>query len=284
MATVLVTGSTGSIGSRLLPILQSEYTVIGMARSAARDHGKGIHIRGAFHSFEDLRKLDAYRIDAVVHLAAVLRGSSEEDGIEVNVAGTRRLVRYLLDRGCRRFVLASSVAAAGVLSAAFVPRQLPVPATHPSFAADAYGLSKWFMEEMSRYFARREPGAEFINLRFGLVKDDKNFEPRLVATANLAFPFLQLGIVLRSDVLEAINKALAAPYQAGVRTFNIVAPDVCSAEPVAIALRGVLKERAQALDLSYYEQPGHEYAPVYEVDTTQQELGHASTRSVRPHA
>ena len=56
-------------------------------------------IRGDFGSLEDLRQLDEHRIVVVVHLAAVIGGCQERDGILVNVEGTRCLMRYSMDRG-----------------------------------------------------------------------------------------------------------------------------------------------------------------------------------------
>ncbi len=128
--TVLVTGGTGFIGARLIPMLAEQYQVISLARTRQKTADGVIGVKGSFHSFEDLRQLDSYRIDALVHLAAVTGGCSEAEGIEVNVAGTRRLIRYLVDRDCRQFALASSVAATGCLTDAeprFMPLQLPMP-------------------------------------------------------------------------------------------------------------------------------------------------------------
>ena len=70
-------------------------------------------IQGDFGSYEDLRQLDDNAIDAVIHLAAVTGGCRERDGLLVNVEGSRCLMRYLIDSGCRKFIMASSIAAVG---------------------------------------------------------------------------------------------------------------------------------------------------------------------------
>ena len=184
----LITGASGLIGNAFAQELSAKRPVICLSRKKSR--GEDVTaIQGEFHSFEDLRQLDSFDISCVVHLAAVTGGCSEEEGLAVNVLGTRRLLRYALDRGCRKFVLASSIAAAGCLSDAFLPLQLPIPDEHPCLAYDAYGFSKAMMEELTRYFHRVVPDSDFINLRIGLV--DSTDVPHLFAAGDpLGWPFV----------------------------------------------------------------------------------------------
>ena len=152
MSLTLVTGAGGYVGVALLTELaQDGVPVVGLSRQ--REPGPDV-VRGDFTNPEDLRALDDLEIGRVCHLAAVTGGCSEEDGLRVNVLGTRRLMRYLIDRGCRKFVLASSIAAVGLADSDFTPQAVPIPDEHPCLARDAYGLSKYLMEEMSRYFGR----------------------------------------------------------------------------------------------------------------------------------
>lgn len=115
MAAILVTGASGFVGSRLIRRLSEQHKVIALARRApSGDALPGVSgVQGDFSSVDDLARLDGYPIDAVVHLAAETGGTTEEAGLAVNVVGTRRLLRYLVDRGVRRFVVASSIAATG---------------------------------------------------------------------------------------------------------------------------------------------------------------------------
>ncbi len=112
MANILITGASGFIGRALCADMATRHRVLCLSR-----HDPELDlpwIRGEFGSFEDLRQLDDEAIDAVIHLAAAKgRGSSERDKVLVNVEGTRCLMRYLIDRGCKKFVLASSIAAVG---------------------------------------------------------------------------------------------------------------------------------------------------------------------------
>ena len=147
---ILVTGASGFIGQRLVKRLSANNSVVCLSR--AKLAAEAVVVKGAFDRFEDLRKLDEFSFDAAVHLAAVTGGCSEEDGLSVNVLGTRRLYRYLLDRGCRQFITASSIAAVGSLHEDFYPLELPMPDQHPCLALDAYGFSKSLVEELSLYF------------------------------------------------------------------------------------------------------------------------------------
>ena len=112
MATLLITGASGLIGNRLVGQLSANHHILAMSRR--RPQGDGFtFIRGDFLQREDLSQLDEYTIDGVVHLAAVTGGCIEREGILVNVEGTRVLLQYLASRGCKKMVLASSIAAVG---------------------------------------------------------------------------------------------------------------------------------------------------------------------------
>ncbi|MEV8148099.1 NAD(P)-dependent oxidoreductase [Arthrobacter sp. NPDC080073] len=264
MSTVLVTGATGFIGSRLVRQLRENHDVIAFARGEATE--ASVSIRGDFSVAEDLAQLDGYDIDAVVHLAGVTGGSSEEDAFRVNVAGSRRFFRYAIDHGINHFVVASSIAAAGCLSDEFLPSDLPIPDDHPGRAFDAYGLSKSLMESTIRYFGRTDPGLEFTVFRIGAVlpEDAEPAEPEALQTMNR--PFCQMGTIAASDVVDAIALAATHPVGPGVRQMNLVAPLAGAPIPTAEALRAVLGAKADDLDLSFYESPGNSDGPLYAVD------------------
>jgi hypothetical protein len=83
MSTVLITGASGFIGKALAVEMARNHTVVCMSRS--RPSIDLPWVRGDFAVFEDLRLLDCYPIDVVVHLGAVTGGCLERDGIMVNV-------------------------------------------------------------------------------------------------------------------------------------------------------------------------------------------------------
>lgn len=286
MKSVLLTGGSGFIGSNLIPRLAAGHDVVSISRAAGKPAAVPLRqLKGLFHSFEDLRQLDGLRIDTLVHLGAVTGGCSEEDGLAVNVAGTRRLVRYLLDRGCRRFILASSIAACGSLTASgepFRPLGLPIADDHPFIGRDAYGLSKAMMEEVARCFSRAVPDSDFTCLRFGAVVDERTWDPPPVEAARLPpWGFILMGKVALADVLRGVMAVLDAPARPGCRVCNLVGPDNCCDVPVPAAIRALLGRRAEGLDLSPYERPGHEFDSLYGMTGMAQLFGFAPEVPVR---
>lgn len=279
MSTILVTGASGFVGSRLVPILEARHKVVAMSRKPLA--GAACSIKGDFSSFESLRQLDAHHIDAVVHLAGEVGGTSEEAGLATNVLGTRRLLRYLSDRGCRKFVLASSIAAVGCLHPDFVPQSLPISDHHPCLARDPYGLSKAMVEQLAAYFARIVPEGEYTCLRFGWVMYSSRKEmPWSTAQALPALPFLYLGQVSAQDLLDGICAVLEAPVRPGAGVYNLVGPNLRVSGPVADVLRGCLGERGRHLDLAAHEVAGVAAPPIFAMDALHSDYGFVSSHSV----
>ncbi|MFA9480487.1 NAD-dependent epimerase/dehydratase family protein, partial [Phycisphaerales bacterium AB-hyl4] len=172
MPYTLITGASGLIGRALSTSLNANGGTTPLAMSRRGADLDVASVQGDFARFEDLRQLDRYEIEAVVHLGAVTGGCSEHDAMAVNVEGTRCLMRYLIDRGCRRFVLASSIAAVGLQSPDFRPRSFPIADEHPCDDRHGYGFSKYLMEEVTRYFHRQNPQIDATNLRLAAIYPD----------------------------------------------------------------------------------------------------------------
>jgi len=276
----VVTGASGFIGNAFARQLSAERKVVCLSRHAPA--GDLEFVEGEFHNLEHLPRLDGFEIECVVHLGAVTGGCSEEDGLAVNVVGTTRLLRYALNRGCRKFVLASSIASIGCLQGDFVPLQIPILDEHPCLARDAYGFSKSAMEQVTRYMQRGVPDADIINLRLGAVVPEP---PEVHGTDNLkSHAFILLGRVMLADVLRALDVAVNAPAHPGVRVYNVVGPDANVRVPVPEVLRASLGAAAEVLDFSWYERPGHEFDAVYAMDKIKNELGFVPLESVRTRA
>ncbi|MBQ43960.1 MAG: hypothetical protein CME15_16055 [Gemmatimonadetes bacterium] len=268
MSAILITGASGFIGQGLAPHLAGRHEVVCMSRG---DPGLELPwVRGDFGSPEDLRQLDGHSIDVVVHLAAVTGGCLERDGMLVNVEGTRRLMRYLIDRGCRKFVMASSIAAVGFQSRRFRPLQLPIPDTHPCLDRDGYGLSKYLMEEVTAYYQRQVEEIDVINLRLSSVCLDKRMPQRMKAGPLGEWALGGLTVMARSDAVRAFSAAAEALPRTGVRTMNAAGPKAWAADPVAEILRGWWGEE---VDLSYFEREDRRHESVFDVGLIERELG-----------
>jgi nucleoside-diphosphate-sugar epimerase len=273
MSTILVTGVSGFIGQALAPALAERHDVICMSRRNPRLELPWV--RAYFGAFEDLRALDGYQIDALVHLAAVTGGSFERDGILVNVEGTRCLMRYLIDRGCEKFVFASSIAAVGFQSVRFRPLQLPIPDEHPCLDRDGYGFSKYMMEQIIQYYWRQNEQIDAIALRLATIYDDERVPAPLCVCPPRQWGLGAITQMARSDAVRAFTMAVEAPHAPGVRIVNAAPPKAWVADPVADILANWWGDD---VDLSYHRQPGHEYDAVYDVSCIERELGFVAER------
>ncbi|HIB99544.1 TPA: NAD(P)-dependent oxidoreductase [Candidatus Poribacteria bacterium] len=268
MSTILVTGASGFIGKSLSRKLAENHQVICLSR---KDPGLELPwVKGAFASFEDLTQIDSYQIDILVHLGAVTGGMTERDCVLVNVEGTRCLMRYLINRGCKKYVLASSIAAVGFQDREFRPLQLPVPDEHPCLDRSGYGLSKYLMEEISKYCHRQNEEIDVINLRLSSVCADDRMPPLKEVGSLPEWSLGGITIMNLTDAVRAFVMSAEASYHPGVRIMNAAGPKAWTSVPVVEILRNWWGDD---VDLSHFEQPGHEYNSVYEVSRIKREIG-----------
>lgn len=275
MSKILITGTSGFIGNALANEIaaSSDHQAICLSRSPT-DVPAAATIQADFSDPDQLRRLDPHQgIETLVHLAAVVGGCAEEDGLRVNVAGTHHLLRYLIARGCEKFILASSIAAVGMQSVKFRPLQLPMPDEHPCFDRDGYGFSKYMMEEVTRYLSRQNESLDFINLRLAsIAPDDRKLTPAEPGEVPL-WAMGRLSVMFLSDTVRCLIAAIEAPHKPGVRILNAVGAQACTAVPIPELLRSWFGDDAGAIDFSHYEQPGREKDPVYDISRIREELG-----------
>lgn len=277
MSLILGTGARGLIGRSFSTMAAAGgHGLICLSRSGDPQRELRV-VEGSFASREDLRKLDGLEIEMLVHLAAETGGRDEEAAFVVNVLGTHHLLRYLIDRGCRKFVLASSIAAVGCLDPSFLPLTLPIRDDHPCRARDAYGFSKSEMEAVAGYHQRRQPDCDVTVFRIGPVVCAQDRLPPGAVGASTR-PFVDLACVHLDDVTAALLRAVEMPHRPGFRVLNLVGPDASCRQPVVDVLHAALGERVRDLDLTWHETPGNEYAPIYALDALKAELGFSPER------
>lgn len=274
--STLITGASGLIGRALAAALASSRPVLALSRHRPDLEGVAF-VQGDFTDEDDLRRClpPELCIEALVHLGAVTGGCPESEGMRVNVEGSRRLMRHLLQGGCRRFVLASSIAAVGFADPAFRPLQVPIPDDHPCLARDAYGLSKHLMEEVAGYLARQVEDLDVLCLRLASVADDARLPPPRQVHA--LRPWALGGITVRalSDAVRLIRLALDAPPRPGLRVRNAAPSRAWVAAPVARFLEGWY---GPEVDASAFLRPGHEFDSVFDVGRIGAELGFEASR------
>lgn len=150
---VLVTGSNGRIGSYLIHLLlERGDQVCGLDQHhcdfSATDYEAVV---GILHDEATVRR--ALRgVDAVVHLAAVMSWSPQDEThmFQTNVEGTRILLEASTKAGVSKFLFASS----GEVYPENAPEQLPITEEHPRMANTPYGVTKLLGEELVLYYQR----------------------------------------------------------------------------------------------------------------------------------
>jgi UDP-glucose 4-epimerase len=180
-----------------------------------------------------------------------------------------------MDRGVRKFVLASSIAAVGFQNVQFRPLELPIPDEHPCLDRDGYGLSKFLMEEVAKYYQRQEGALDVIALRLASIVGDDHLPQPIQVGPLRQWALGGITLMARSDAVRAFSAAIEAPYKPGMRIMNATGPKAWVADPVAEVLRNWWGDD---VDLSHFEQPGHEYDTVYRVDRVREELGFVAQR------
>jgi dihydroflavonol-4-reductase len=145
----LVTGATGFVGSHLVDVLLSAgVEVTALARSpnkVAVLTKQGVRIiSGHLHSSTALDEAVRGQ-DIIYHVAGAVAARSESDFLQANREGTRNIVAATEAAGGNRFVLVSSLAAAGPSR-----RGSPLDGSEPPRPVTAYGRSKLEAEQVVR--------------------------------------------------------------------------------------------------------------------------------------
>jgi nucleoside-diphosphate-sugar epimerase len=212
----LVTGATGFVGSHLVEALRRRgHEVTALARSprkaeALTSQGARV-VAGDLYDAAALDRAAAGQ-DIVYHVAGVVAARDEAEFLRANRDGTGNILDAAERSGNPRFVLVSSLAAAGPapLGAPLTGRETPRPVT-------AYGRSKLAAEEMVRGSA----------LRWSVIRPPIVYGPRdrevlkifRLARLHLAPVFgdgsQELSAVHASDLADALVAAGESPATIG---------------------------------------------------------------------
>ena len=139
--TILITGSTGQVGSRLFEYFSKNYEVIGLdiKKSGISDVDNKTTL-GDIRDFNIIKKL-VKKADIIIHTASQLNiNKSIEDPIldaDINITGTLNLLEAARQKkDIKRFIYFSSSAVYGN------NQYLPIDEKHPLKAVSPYGVSK----------------------------------------------------------------------------------------------------------------------------------------------
>jgi nucleoside-diphosphate-sugar epimerase len=234
---VLVTGGTGRLGRLVVQDLIRDCEVRVIGRSEPPAGFPGTFIKGDITQPEDVR-LAAEGVDAIVHLAAIVRNIADHDLLfRTNVCGTFYLLEAAVEHGVKRIVFASSSHAMG---RGYDREGHPLPISYlpfdersPSCPNDLYGLSKYLGEQLCATYTRMF-GIQTICLRFGWILGEVHEYQRAYS-----FPTEHENFWVYVDRRDAARAVRCALFADGIThaVVNISALDYLSDKDVASLLR-----------------------------------------------
>ncbi len=236
----LVTGATGFIGTALVERLLKRGDAV---RALVRDPSRATELRtmGAEIVRGDVGQPESLAgavpdVDAVVHLAGLVKAVTRQELFGVNAEGTRSLaeaVRAAKGGGRPRLVLVSSLAAAG-------PSELGHPRSErdPPAPVSLYGQSKLAAEEILGSMAD-EVDSSIVRPPIVYGPRDKEFLPSL-------FQLAKAGLVLKSGL--------------GQKHYSIIHVDDLVDLVVAVATSGERVSSASVGSGVYFADDGVEHA------------------------
>ncbi len=218
---VLVTGAGGYLGRQVvqrlseLPAGQRPELVLAHDLHAPTEALPGVDYASGDIRSQELGELIArYRIDTVVHLAAIVtpgRRSNRALEYDVDVNGTRNVLQACVRHGVGRIVVSSSGAAYGYHAdnPAWLTEDMPVRGN----AVFPYAHHKRLVEELLAEYRVQHPQLAQVVLRIGTILGEtvRNqitdlFEkPRLLAIAGAESPFV---FIWDQDVVAIMVRAI----------------------------------------------------------------------------
>ncbi len=210
---VLVTGSSGYLGSQVVAALARRSDIIAIALDLREPAQR---LPGVAYETADIRSAEVaaivarHRPEVVVHLASIVtpgKNSSREFEYSVDVGGSRNLLEACVRHAVRRVIVSSSGAAYGYHADS--PDWLSEDDAlrgNPSFA---YSWHKRLVEEMLVEYRTQQPQLEQVVLRIGTILGatvnnqitDLFKKPRLLAIRGSDSPFV---FIHDQDVVGAI--------------------------------------------------------------------------------
>ena len=166
---VLVTGSTGFVGSRVVELSEErEWDVVPVVRKASQIQPNSFIASSIDTSTDWSGSFEG--VECVVHCAARVHQMSEteQDALiayrDINTLGTLNLAKQAAEAGVKRFVFVSSIKVNGEFS----EPNLPFEPNLKNTPQDPYGLSKYEAEvELAKL--SKETGLEVVIIRPPLV-------------------------------------------------------------------------------------------------------------------
>jgi len=168
MATILVTGGAGYIGSHVVKELlrQGQRPIVfdNLQTGHRKALKNSLFIEGDLSDQQKLKEtFQSFPIDAVMHFAADCSvGESVQNPLKYfnnNVKNSLNLIEIIEEFGVSKIVFSSSAAVYGE------PEETPISEEHPCAPTNPYGETKWIFERVLKTF--HDAGKlNFISLRY----------------------------------------------------------------------------------------------------------------------
>jgi nucleoside-diphosphate-sugar epimerase len=220
MEKILITGSTGFIGTNLIRKLKSNFKIIGISNKSKI---KGNHIK------KDITKISTKNIPrgitTIIHLAAIADVNycdlHPEKCFKTNVIGTEKILRIARDIGAKVIFVSTSHVYGK-------PQSNPVKEKHTTNPNSMYSISKIMGEELckkyselfnmdisiARIFSVYGPNSQKYLVINKIIK--KSIESEKIELGNI---FPRRDFIYIDDVVNAIEKILFATK--GFKIFNV---------------------------------------------------------------
>ena len=220
MSRVLITGGGGYLGSQLVARLaalpEGQRPEVIVSHDIREPKTRLLNVEYAVADIRADEMADIvgrHRIDVVVHLASIVtpgKDSNRAFEYDVDVNGTRNVLKACVRHGVKRIVVSSSGAAYGYHAdnAPWLTEDMPVRGNE----IFAYSHHKRLVEEMLADYRKNHPELEQVVLRIGTILGatvhnqitDMFEKPRLLAIRGSDSPFVFIwdqdvvGIILRA--------------------------------------------------------------------------------------
>jgi nucleoside-diphosphate-sugar epimerase len=218
---VLVTGSRGKVGSRVVAAAQAAghrvvATDVTPPRYGPGDPAEARYLRADLTDYgQTIAVVHAARPDVVVHTAGLPDPAHDPAHVvfATNVTATFHVAEAVARAGVGRLVYLSSETVPGFVTAErpFLPDYLPIDEEHPLRPQDGYALSKYVGEQICAALARRADVA-VVSVRPSLVlthEEYATFVPRLHQAPLRPFPN-QWSYVDADDLADLVVLAAGA--------------------------------------------------------------------------